>query len=268
MFDPATGTLQLVEVKKVTVRSTLRSETEELREERERIEARRNTMTAKRHALAAEFGSKKSRKAIEDITMNAISRGKADDPGAAKDDAVASNVLQGMSDATSAMPTKEQLAAAVDSSKPRPQANLAAENAFEVYTSESVLGKDLLGLIPVKDWVDASNAGQAIDLPSKYVARRMLKLVKENQTKKLKVLRFILLCINFNAALRAKGKGAKLIPPKDKLMATMGEDIPGPVVDAIRRKFASEYEYTPRLLMDALTAPETMICHAGTLTTS
>jgi DNA-directed RNA polymerase I subunit RPA49 len=118
VFDPATNKLQLMPVKRVTLRSTLRSETEEMREEQERLEARQNTMQAKRHALAAEFGSKKSRKAIEDMTLNAIRSGKADDPAGARNDAVAENILQSMNTATGAMPTKEQLAAAVDSSKP------------------------------------------------------------------------------------------------------------------------------------------------------
>ncbi|PSN70935.1 DNA-directed RNA polymeras-like protein I 49 kDa polypeptide [Corynespora cassiicola Philippines] len=253
VYDPATRKLQLVEVKKVTVRSTLRSETEEMREEQAKIEAQRSTMTVKRHALAAEFGSKKSRKAIEDMTMNAISRGKADDPAASSNDGVASNVLQNMKDSTLAMPTQAELAAAVDSSKPRPIANTTAEYAPDVYTADSVVGKELMGLIPVKDWVEASENGTGVQVASKFVAKRISKLVKSKEIQKLKVLRFILLCMNFYASLRVKGRSAaRLVPFKDKLQEAMGEDTPEPVVNAIRRKFASENNDMPRWNIDYL----------------
>jgi DNA-directed RNA polymerase I subunit RPA49 len=241
VFDPATNKLQLMPVKRVTLRSTLRSETEEMREEQERLEARQNTMQAKRHALAAEFGSKKSRKAIEDMTLNAIRSGKADDPAGARNDAVAENILQSMNTATGAMPTKEQLAAAVDSSKPRPTPNLAAEYPGDVYPIDTVVGSELMTMIEVKDWVDASTAGRGVDVSSKFVARRIVKLARNKQIQKLKVLRFILLCINFGAALSGGGgRHAKKIPPKGKLEALMGDDAPAGCVMAIRRKFAAE----------------------------
>jgi DNA-directed RNA polymerase I subunit RPA49 len=241
VFDPATGKLQVVPVPKLTVRSTLRSEIDELRAEKERVAAAKQSMTARRHALAAEFGSKKSRKAITDMTENAITRGRAEDPNAGiKDEVVASAVLQNMSSTTSAMPTKEAIAAAVDESKPRPRANLAAEYPNEVYPVDVIVGSDLMALIPIKDWVDAAEAGQAVNVHSQYVAKRIFKLAKAKELQKLKVLRFILLCVNFNAALKMKGRGAKVIPHKDKLLPEMGENTPPPVVDAIRRRFASE----------------------------
>lgn len=220
---------------------------EELREERERIAAAKASMTARRHALASEFGSKKSRKAIADMTENAIIRGqgKGESTGV-KDETVASAVLQNMATTTASMPTKEAIAAAVDDSKPRPVANRSAEYPSEVYPVETIVGKDLLGLIPIKDWVDAAEAGEAVNVHSQFVAKRIFKLAKAKELQKLKILRFILLCVNFNAALKSKGRGPKFIPPKDKLMAEMGENAPGPVVDAIRRRFASEY-LSPRI---------------------
>ncbi|KAH8733215.1 DNA-directed RNA polymerase-like protein I 49 kDa polypeptide [Phaeosphaeriaceae sp. PMI808] len=241
VFDPATNKLKIVPVKRVVLRSTLRSETEEMREEQERLEARQATMMAKRHALAAEFGSKKSRKAIEDMTLNAIRSAKADDPTATRDEGVAGNILQNMSTALGSMPTKQELEAAVDSSKPRPTPNLAAEYPADVYPIDTVVGSELMTMIEVKDWVQASEAGQGVDVSSKYVARRIVKLAKNKQIQKLKVLRFILLCINFNAALTGGGgKFAKRIPQREKLEALMGEDTPAGCIMALRRKFASE----------------------------
>jgi DNA-directed RNA polymerase I subunit RPA49 len=248
VFDPATNKLQIVPVKRVVVRSTLRSETEEMREQQENLEARQPTMMAKRHALATEFGSKKSRKAIDDMTLNAITNGPADTP---QNDGVAENVLQNMTAAVGDMPTKEELAAAVDSSKPRPTPNLAAEYPGDVYPIDTVVGTELMTMLEVKDWVDACTAGQGVNVSSRYVARRILALAKNKQIQKLKVLRFILLCIDFVAALQGPAGRAKKIPPKGKLEAMMGEDTPVSCVMAIRRKFAPEgYVQTPMILLD------------------
>jgi DNA-directed RNA polymerase I subunit RPA49 len=254
VFDPATNKLQLMPVKRVTLRSTLRSETEEMREEAERLEAQQSTVMAKRNALATEFGSKKSRKALDDMTLNAIrSNGKPDDPANTRNEAVAENILQNMESATSAMPTKEELAAAVDSSKPRPTPNMAAEYPGDVYPIDTIVGSELMTLLDVKDWVDASVAGQGVDVSSKFVARRIVKLARNKQIQKLKVLRFILLCISFGAALSSGGKGPKKIPPKGKLEAMMGEDVPAGCVVAIRRMFASEGSFDmPRWNIDRM----------------
>ncbi|KAF1837874.1 DNA-directed RNA polymeras-like protein I 49 kDa polypeptide [Decorospora gaudefroyi] len=234
VYDPASGKLQLVPAKRVVVRSTLRSEAEEMREEHTQVEAELNNVTAKRAALAEEFGSKKSRKALEDRTLNAIRSG-------AGADAVADNILQNMSSATGAMPTREELAAAVDSSKPRPTPNLAAEYPGDVYPIETVVGSELMTIMEVKDWIQASETGQSVNVASRYVAKRILKLAKNKQIQKLKVLRFILLCINFNAALiGAGGPRPKKIPMKGKLETAMGEDTLVGCVMGIRRKFAPE----------------------------
>lgn len=235
VYDPATGTMQLMPVKRVTVRSTLRSETEELHNRQARIEAAQSTFTAKRHALAAEFGSKRSRKAIEDMSQNAIQRGDA-----TKDEGMAENVLQGMSGATDDMPTTEQLAAAVDESKPRPRANLAAEYPIDVYPVDVVVGRELMAIIEVSDWVNASEAGRGVEVGSRFVAKRITKLVKNKQYQKLKVLRFLLLCVKIND-LAKLGKGTRKLPPKGKFESAMGEDVPAALANTIRRRFVSEY---------------------------
>jgi DNA-directed RNA polymerase I subunit RPA49 len=211
-----------------------------MREEQDKLDAAMNTVTAKRAALAAEFGSKKSRKALEDRTLNAIKSGTGAED-AARTDAVAENVLQQMNSATAIMPNKDDLAAAVDSSKPRPTPNLAAEYPADVYSTDVVVGSELMTILDVKDWVQSSAAGQGVSVPSRYVAKRIVKLAQNKQIQKLKVLRFILLCINFNSALfGGGGPRPKKIPMKGKLEAAMGEDTPAGQIMAIRRKFAPE----------------------------
>jgi DNA-directed RNA polymerase I subunit RPA49 len=96
-------------------------------------------------------------------------------------------------------------------------------------------------ILEVKDWVQASTSGQGVSVASKYVAKRIVKLAKNKQIQKLKVLRYILLCINFNAALiGGGGPRAKKIPMKGKLEEAMGDDVPAGCLMAIRRKFAPE----------------------------
>jgi DNA-directed RNA polymerase I subunit RPA49 len=265
VYDPATKKLQLVPVKRVTLRSTLRSETEEMREAEEKDVAKQQTMMAKRNALASEFGSKKSRKALDDMTANAITSTKPGETPSARNDDVAENVLQGMQATTGAMPTKAELEAAIDSSKPRPTPNMSAEYPGDVYPIETIVGSELMTMIEVKDWVDASAAGQGVNVSSKYVARRIVKLARNKQIQKLKVLRFILLCVNFAAALQS-GKGAKKIPPKGKLEAIMGEDTPQGCIMAIRRKFAREgYVRAPPFeAMRRLTVLDHSKCPDGT----
>ncbi|RMZ73269.1 a49-like rna polymerase i associated factor [Pyrenophora seminiperda CCB06] len=234
VYDPATNKLQIVPVERVVVRSTLRNEAAEIREEQENLEPSAGTITEQRASLITEFGSRKSRKALEERSMNDIKSGAG---GAA----AAQHVLQQMASATEIMPTKDELAAAVDSSKPRPTPNLAAEHPGDVYSIDTVVGSELMTILEVKDWVKASAAGQGINVTSKYVAKRIVKLAKNNHVQKLKVLRYILLCINFYTALvGGGGPRPKKIPIKGKLEAAMGEDAPAGCVMAIRRKFAPE----------------------------
>ncbi|KAF2012469.1 RNA polymerase I associated factor, A49-like protein [Aaosphaeria arxii CBS 175.79] len=247
VYDPVTQKLQLVQVPKLTVRSTLRSEVEEVREEEAKA---RMTMAQKKYNLTAEFGSKKSKKAIQERMANRIARGDPNEP--TEENPVADAIMQGMDATNGKMPTKEELEAELDSSKPRPKANLAAEYPADVYPIDTIVGKELMALIPIKDWLDSAEEGKGVQVASKYVARRILKLAKNKDVQKLKVLKFILLCVNFNAALRTKGKGPKNVPPKDKLITAMGDDIPPAVVDSIRRKFVSAQNDMPRWNIDNL----------------
>lgn len=211
---------------------------DELREETAKAA---QTMASKRFALTSEFGSRKSKKAIEAITQNAISRGRAGDANATvQNSSVTDAVMKGMSAAAANMPSKADMEEALDSSKPRPRADLTAEYPSDVYPVDALIGKELMGSILIKDWLDSAQEGTGVEVASKFVARRILKLAKNNEVQKLKILKFILLCINFNASLRTKGRGAKLIPFKGKLAEALGKDVPSGVASGIHRKFASQ----------------------------
>ena len=198
-------------------------------------------MSSKRQELGMEFGTKKSKKAIADLTENAItSRNPGADSasgnGPPVDNTVAAALLDSMAAATVDMPSREDHQAIVDDSKPRPKANLQATAPAEVYPTTTIIGNEIMTVLNVKDWIDAVAEKREVKLHSRFVAKRLQEIAQSDDVKRLKVLRYILLLINFNAALKPGkyGKG-KVLPPKDKLQQKL--DVSGSLVDGLKRKF-------------------------------
>jgi DNA-directed RNA polymerase I subunit RPA49 len=194
-----------------------------------------------RNDLGQTFGTKKAKKAIASLTENAISPNKSarqTSPGGSqrtKMDEVATAMLESMAEATGGMATRDELAAAVDESKPRPKANLAAEHAKDVYTVESLIGQDIIKQLHVKEWQDAVKAKKEVITKSRYVANRLQKVASDVQ--KLKALRYLLCLLEFYGSAKARGKGVRILPYKERLRAAIS-GVPELVVEHIRRKFS------------------------------
>jgi DNA-directed RNA polymerase I subunit RPA49 len=194
-----------------------------------------------RNDLGQTFGTKKARKAIASLTENAISPNKSarqTSPGGSQRtnmDSVTTAMLESIAEATGSMATREELSAAADGAKPRPKANLAAESVNEVYTVESLIGPEIVKLIPVKEWRDAVKAGKEVITKSKYVAHRLSKAASDVQ--KLRALRYLLCLLEFFGSARSKGKGVRTLPYKDALRAAV-PGVPEAVVEHIRQKFS------------------------------
>ncbi|KAK5018183.1 DNA-directed RNA polymerase I subunit rpa49 [Cryomyces antarcticus] len=241
IYDPSTGSLQITPARKVTVRSTLRNEAAEIRD---RVEASRAAAAARqssfaqRQALSSEFGTKKARKAIASLTENAIAsgRGRATSPGgtAIKQDASSAAVLDSMASSTDTMPDKAALQAAVDDAKPRPRANLAATTPADVYTLDGLIGADMRS-IAVLDWQAAAVRNDDVRTPSRFVSRRLAAVAQGGDVGKLKALRYVLLLLNFLAALKPGRGGGRRLPPRDELEKKTGAA--GALLDGIRRRF-------------------------------
>ncbi|KAF2086858.1 RNA polymerase I associated factor, A49-like protein [Saccharata proteae CBS 121410] len=246
VYDPASGSLSLMSAHKLVLRSTLRSETEELRLEREAAAAKaRQTNFSLRTELGQAFGTKKAKKALNSITENAINPSKREtSPGGTQKvvtDSTAEAVLQSMAGATAEMPTREKLQQAVDESKPRPKANLAATTPAEVYPPESVIGAADLRLVDIKPWLEAYEKKEPFKVISSYAARRVMNVAATKDMKKLRVLRYVMLLIDFYAALKPARSGKKL-PQRDELEKKTG--VSGALLDGVRRKFADGNELT------------------------
>lgn len=194
-----------------------------------------------RNDLGQTFGTKKARKAITSLVENAISPQKSarqTSPGGTqrtKLDSVSTALLESMAGATEGMASREQLAATVDAAKPRPIANLEATSVKDVYSTETLIGADILKLMKVKDWQDSVTANKEIITRSKFVAHRLAKVATDVQ--KLKVLQYLLCLLEFFGSTTLKGRATRKIPQHGKLRAAV-PSAPDAVVEHIRKKFS------------------------------
>lgn len=198
-----------------------------------------------RNDLGQTFGTKKARKAIASLTENAIDPDKAakiaaGNLGKSKLDSNTSAMLASMAEATAGMATRAELQAAVDNAKPRPSANLAAENVNEVYTIESLVGLDIMKSMPARDWQDSIKAKQEIISMSRHVANRIEKASLDVQ--KLKTLRYLENLLAFYNASKPR-RSSRQVPKKEDLRAALA-GMPDVVVENIRRKFSTGNEMT------------------------
>lgn len=241
VYDPETGNLQVMEAHKLVLRSTLRSETDEMRAQREQAaDKERQTNFALRQDLGKEFGTKKAKKALASITENAITPTAGAAEGKVTD-AVAKAVLESMADATADMPTRDALQAAVDENKPRPKAKLEATTPAEVYPPEELVGSENMRLLEVKSWIEAAKNKEDVKLTSLFVAKRLQTVaLANNNVKKLKVLKYMALLIDFLAALRPTRNGAKKLPKREDLEKKTNAS--GVLLDGVRRKFTEGTE--------------------------
>lgn len=238
VYDPATGDLQITESRKVTVRGIVRAQRAPGEAFQEKGDSK--NMREMRNDLGQTFGTKKSRKAIAALTENAISAPKtAADyaPGGApkKLDANAQAMLSSMAAATESMATQAELNQIADEGKPRPKANLDAQNVQDVYTVDELIGKEIMAMLTVKPWQDDVAGKQEVITSSKFVSDRIY-LASVN-VPKLKVLRYLLACIDFYKATTAKRNGVRALPRPDELKNKV-KGVRGEILDNLKRKFS------------------------------
>ncbi|KAI4113077.1 MAG: hypothetical protein LQ345_005871, partial [Seirophora villosa] len=232
VYDPQSGQLQLVRARKLVLRGSVRpvpSPGEEAVKQTSDLSAR--------NTLGLAFGTKKSQRAIDAITKNAISPSKQrSTPGHL--DPIASAVVSSMA---APAPTRDELQAAVDESKPRPKPNLDAETPADVYPIEQLVGgPTTLAQMTVKGWQDAIDAGEEILTKSRFVSHRVQSIVKGGDVRRLKTLKYLLLLLEWYNALQAaphnKGSTRRVLPPEKLQQALTGWS--SFLVDSVSRRFA------------------------------
>src|ERR1700732_2745142 len=110
------------------------------------------------------------------------------------------------------MPTLEELQEEGEASKRRPKANLSATDIKDVYTHDNLLGVDMMKHIPVMDWTPSIKDKKEVIVSSRHVARRIQKEASNIET--LKLLRYMLLLIDFHNAAGTSSRGRSLFLPK------------------------------------------------------
>lgn len=189
--------------------------------------------------LGQTFGTRKAKKAIESVTLNAIdpNKGKA---GASprKSTAADKATLKQIGEITATMASKEELQDIVDQAKPVPRPNLEADAIQDVYDPDEFIGREVLAAVPVKDWIEPTKKGEDVQVYSRHVAARVKKIVDTGNVTKIRLLRyFYFLFLFYTMAQPGKQRGTKRVPPREKLKEKLAP-APQAVIEQIRRKFS------------------------------
>ncbi|KAL8734811.1 MAG: hypothetical protein Q9166_001162 [cf. Caloplaca sp. 2 TL-2023] len=259
VYDPQSGQLQLLRARKLVLRGSLRPTPKKAGEEAELA----NGLSA-RNALGLTFGTKKSQRAIQNLTKNAISPSKRNRsaPGEPQPalDPLASAVVSSMAAAAPTTSTREDLQAAIDESKPRPKPNLAAETPADVYPIDQLVGKNILPQMTVKEWQDAVEEKREIVTKSRFVSHRIQRIVSEGDVRKIKVVRYLLLLIEWYNALLVSPQGRiRKVPDRTQLrekLGIWGSDL----VDGVNQRFAEGARTLTKWQLDNLITHICALC--------
>jgi DNA-directed RNA polymerase I subunit RPA49 len=139
-----------------------------------------------------------------------------------------------MAAATELMPSRLQLQEEADAAKPRPKANLKATDVKEVYTADSLIGKEIFKHVPTLDWVKDVEANKEVIVTSRFVANRIRSL--SGTIEKLKILRYLYILLEFLNSTKA-AKGGRQLPRRDEVKTVMA-GIPEVLVESVKRRFS------------------------------
>ena len=246
VFDPATNSLQITPAHHLALRATLRTELQDVAND----ESRR-TYAQQREELGREFGTKKAKKALLSKTENAIVKDSDQGKGKGRVDNVQTAILDNAAASSANVPLKEEVDQAQLEAKPIPRPNLSADTVDQVYKFSTLIPPSEARLVPVKDWQDAAQSEEAVMLSHRFPANRLAAVGKSEDTQRLQALRYLTLLLEFHDALQNAGKSGKKVPKKDQLSEKLAH-WPTPLVDAVRRRFATPSNELPKWHMENL----------------
>lgn len=170
------------------------------------------------------------------MTENAVNSRNPAENSSNRDPATAA-LLASMDISLAGAATREELQAVSDEAKPRPKANLAAQTLDEVYSVETLIGKETMQLLMVKEWLDAVASSESITTKSRYVSQRVHRIAASGDVKTLKILRYLLLLLDFKSAFKSGGKGGGLqrLPKDDDLRKATG--VQSFLVEEVKKRF-------------------------------
>ncbi|KAI4797255.1 RNA polymerase I associated factor, A49-like protein [Aureobasidium sp. EXF-8845] len=234
VYDPQSSSLQVIPAHPVTLRTTLRAEAQEVAAQKAA-----RTYAQQREDLGQAFGTKKAKKALASKVENAITTNADRNRVGGKLDNVESAVMDSVKEASDAMPAKQAQQEEILASKPIPKPNLNATEAENVYPIGMLIPATDMRNLTVKEWQDAN--GEDLKLSSRFVAHRVNPIAVRDDVQRLKALKYLMLLIEFNLALKPAGKAGKKVPQKDQLRSKL-EEWPETLIESVRRRFSDNNE--------------------------
>ena len=140
-------------------------------------------------------------------------------------------------DAHMHLPTRQDLQAQSDASKPRPYANMDATSPAEVYPLETLMTEDEMQAMLVQDWIESVRAGKDVVLESKFAARRLHKAAGREDMRTLKILKYITVLKKFHVILHPLKDGGRKVPGKEQLRRKV--DASEFALDSLRLRFTN-----------------------------
>jgi DNA-directed RNA polymerase I subunit RPA49 len=188
-----------------------------------------------RNDLGQTFGTRKARRAIASLTENAISgaAARATDGGPALDP-IAALQLATIGESVQGLASRDELVAAMDESKARPRANLAADRVADVYGLDELVGPEVLGGIETSEWQTTLRAKGEVLSTSRFVAHRVQRVAEDGE--RLRALRVLETLLRFYAATKQR-RGVRTLPAREDLRRALAGVAEG-AVEAVRRRFA------------------------------
>lgn len=193
--------------------------------------------------LGQTFGTKKARKVINERVLNAISPQKKPGDKPTEIDDASRAMLHSVGQIASTMATREQLQSVVDDAKPLPPVNADAEEIQDAYDPETVIGADILAMVPIREWQEKVRHKEGVQTVSRFVATRVNAIASNASAElRLRVLRYFSFVITFYLNTKpGRQKGTRSLPSRDKLREIMAP-APEAVIENIRRKFSEAGE--------------------------
>lgn len=189
-----------------------------------------------RQALGMEFGTKKSKNIIKARNENAIIATTTPKKTAATKallDSIAVNIEN--------MPTMDDLLEKAEQSKPRPKANLSAKRPEEVYPVDSLIPADVMRQLRVDDWIEGAATKEGVTTTSRYVSRRIASTLRINDDIKCKVLKYMLMVIEWFGKAKSTRNGR--LAPRPFEIEQLGH--PKQLMNGIAKRFLSQDKYVP-----------------------
>lgn len=243
VYDPVTGQLQVIEARRMGIRSSVRQQEQVQEDGSDEIET--TTKYSSRAALTHAFGTKKSRKAVASFAENAlISKAAADNPNTPMSQAL----LSSMPTPDQADEMGESTETLIQANKPLPVPNLATNDITKVYPLSALVfpspPSKTLDQMPLEDWKTKIGDKKPIECGSRFVAVRSTpavmavnanpEMVSARET--LQLLRYTLILIELAFYLRTISS-QKRIPSVAKWESQITGPLPAGLVEKIVEKY-------------------------------